>query len=294
MTKPTVLVIDTSYLFYRLIWSMPDLGDEDQLTHITFGFVKDILSLAKQFNTKHFVFCFDSKSSKRRELFPEYKIKRKDKAKERTPDEVKKFRDGFRQLNELRDAVLPNLGFKNIFKDEGFEADDIASDIVMNYDDCKFVAVSNDEDWWQLLSFCSMYEMKNKTLYTENDFVKEWGIQPYQWVDVKSWGGCKTDEVPGIDGVGPKTVCKYLLGQLKSTSKKYQDIVSEEGKKIYERNLPLVKLPLEGTKEFEIDFTEKFKLSDFVGLCEELEFYSLLNGNSIDTWSTIFVKGNNK
>lgn len=271
---------------------MPDLHSDDHNTAITFGFVKDILSLAKKFNTNKFIFCFDTKESKRKQMFPDYKKKRKDKKQERTPDEIESFKEAFRQFNLLQHEILPALGFKNCFVDPGFESDDIITDIVQAYSaDCEFTLVSRDEDFYQLLDHCSMYNIKTQEFYTKQDLLNEYGISPEQYSTALAVSGCSTDEVPGVAGVGIKTACKYLLGQLKPTSKKYQDIVSEEGQAIYKRNLPLVKLPLEGTKEFEIDFTEKFKLSSFVGLCEELEFRSLLNGDGINTWSNIFVQG---
>jgi len=274
---------------------MPELNSEDAQTHILFGFVKDILALAKKFNTNKFVFCFDTKESKRKQMFPDYKKKRNSKKQERTVEEIELFKEAFRQFNLLQHEILPALGFKNCFVDPGFESDDIITDIVQAYsDDCEFILISKDEDFLQLLDHCSMYNIKTQEFYTKQDLLNEYGIVPEQWADAKAISGCRTDEVPGVAGVAEKTACKYLLGQLKSTSKKYQAIVSEEGKKIYERNLPLVKLPLEGTKEFEIDFTEKFKLSSFICLCEELEFRSLLNGEGISTWGTVFVKGNNK
>mgnify|MGYP001559472794 CR=1 FL=1 len=293
--KHKILIIDTSSLFYRLVFSMPDLStsEEDAQTHILFGFVKDVLALAKKFNTNKFIFCFDTKESKRKQMFPSYKMKRNSKKQERTKEEIESFKEAFRQFNLLQHEILPDLGFKNCFVDPGFESDDIVADIVFAYsEDCEFVLISKDEDFYQLLDHCSMYNIKTQEFYTKQDLLNEYGIIPEQYAIALAHSGCSTDEIPGVEGVGVKTACKYLLGQLKSTSKKYQDIVSEEGKKIYERNLPLVKLPLEGTKEFEIDFTEKFKLSSFIELCEEMKFRSLLRNDSINIWSTIFVKDN--
>ncbi len=104
-----VILVDTSTLFYQLVFSMPDLSTSDQETHIIFGFIRKVLSLSKTFNTSNFVFVFDSKHSKRKEMFPDYKKKRNDKVKEKTPQEQAMFKLAFEQFNHLKTDVLPSF-----------------------------------------------------------------------------------------------------------------------------------------------------------------------------------------
>jgi len=288
----SLIIIDTSYLFFQLVFAMPDLSTSDQETHIIFGFIRKVLSLSKTFNTSNFVFVFDSKHSKRKEMFPDYKKKRNDKTKEKTPQEQAMFKLAFEQFNHLKTDVLPSLGFKNIFEDKGYESDDIIGDLCFAYGgQCEIVVVSTDEDYFQLLDNCSMYNMKEKTFYTKSDFVKEYGIVPDQWVLVKSHGGCLSDGVPSVTGGYPVgSALKYVKGELPSHWKIYKQFTSEEGKAIFDRNFPLVSLPLDGVKEFDIDFKENFLYSAFTEMCEKYEFRSLMKDDTLKLWCDNFVK----
>lgn len=281
-----ILLIDISHLFYKIIFNLSGLSNEEIKTGIIFGIANYILQLGDKFNTNRFVFVFDSKTSDRRKIYPEYKIKRR--KVEKTPEEEMIFKESFRQLDELKNEVLLSLGFKNVFWQEGKEADDIISKLSAS-NEHNFIIISNDNDLLQLLKEnVSIYNISKKSLYTKKHFTEEYGIQPKQWVDVKALAGCTSDCVKGVEGVGEKTAIKFLKNELKPTSKKYQSITSEEGKRIFDRNLPLVKLPYEGTGTFELS-KEKFRSVDFIEMCERLNFRSFLNGSGLNKWNEIFV-----
>lgn len=285
------LIIDSSHILYQAIYSgMPELEYGLQKTHVVFSFISKILALAYRFQTNRFIFCFDHKLNKRKKVYPQYKEKRN--KKDKTPEEREMFRMAFEQLNELREVVLPSLGFRNIFQRAGYEADDLASSIVMNGDG-DYIQVTSDEDYFQLLDYCSIYNSKTEKVYAKKDFVEEYGINPDQWYLCKAGAGCISDNVHGIDGVGIKTYIKFLKNELKPASKKYQSIVSEEGKSIFERNLPLVKLPYEGTGTFKLR-EEKFRSVDFIEMVEKYGFRSFMNGSKsgLNKWNEIFVGEN--
>ena len=63
---------------------------------------------------------------------------------------------------------------------------------------------------------------------------------------VKTLAGCSSDEVPGIRGVGEMTACKWLRKELKEKSVAFQKI-ADSREEVERRNIPLVKLPFEGT-----------------------------------------------
>lgn len=289
MTK--TLIIDCSHILYQAIYSgMPELEYDLRKTHVIFSFISKILALANRFQTNRFIFCFDHKLNKRKKVYPQYKEKRN--KKDKTEEEREMFRMAFEQLNELREIVLPSLGFKNVFQKAGFEADDLASSIVINGDG-DYIQVTSDEDYFQLLDYCSIYNSKTDKIYTKKDFIEEYGINPDQWYLCKAGAGCISDNVYGIEGVGIKTYIKFLKNELKPISKKYQSIVSEEGIEIFRRNLPLVRLPYEGTGIFELR-EEKFRSVDFIEMCEKYGFRSFMNGNKsgLNKWNEIFVGEN--
>jgi len=82
------------------------------------------------------------------------------------------------KMNELV-IQLQNIGFQNVFIQEGIEADDLIAWLVMNNDHTKSVIVSSDNDLYQLLHFVkSIYTPDKKKHFTELDFTTKYNIYP--------------------------------------------------------------------------------------------------------------------
>lgn len=283
------IVIDCSGLCYSFAYTLDVLTVEEYKTGVVYGFLNKLRYLAKVFMSTDFVFCWDEKGSIREEMFPEYKEKRKKKRKE-DPVMDQIYQAIFSQMKALKGDILPRLGFENSFGKDGFEADDFIASIVHGYENC--VIISSDDDMLQLLGYADIFR---KELITNDKFVEEWGIHPSQWSLVKALAGCKTDEVPGIPGVGEKTAAKYLAETLpkycadgKTIRKDYQKVV--DGYSEYmERNMPLVDLPLKGTPEVELKEHKKIlNIDAFWDICEEYEFKSYMHGNEKIKWEMFF------
>ena len=110
---------------------------------------------------------------------------------------------------------------------------------------------------------------------TLQGFKKQYQIIPDQWGLVKCIAGCVTDEVPGIKGIGEKTVIKYLTGELKETTKAFKKIEKQKTKYI-KRNYPLVVLPLEGTDNFKLR-KDKISKEGWNEVVEKLGLKSIKN-----------------
>ena len=91
------------------------LSYNDVSTGVVFGFMWQIFKLAKNYETMNFIFCMDSKKSKRKEIFPEYKSKRK---KEKTEEEREFDELCYNEFNEVY-KLLKKLGFNNTRKIKG-------------------------------------------------------------------------------------------------------------------------------------------------------------------------------
>jgi len=280
------LVIDCSSLCYADAYSLKGLRTSEIETSVIFGFLNQILSLSERFKTNRFVFCWDSKGSKREELFPEYKLKRRQKKKDSTEDERAFYQSMIQQIIKLQQEIIPSIGFRNSFSVDGLEADDIMADIVIGYEDC--VMVTDDEDLFQMLEYADLYKPRTEVLWTPEKFNKEYGIPVKQWVDVKSIGGCTSDEVPGIQGVRETTAIKWLLGTLKPTHKTYQAILA--GKDIIERNRQLVKLPFPGTPEFELK-KDEFSMGNLMKVADEYWIDSYKTKIGMQRWENFFNRG---
>jgi len=120
-------------------------------------------------------------------------------------------------------------------------------------------------------------------LYHEKHFIDQYGISPFQWKDVKAIAGCKSDEVPGIKGVGEKTAIKFILKQLKG--KKYDLITSEESKKIIERNKKLVYLPHSKTKKIKFN-NDETNLDRFKTIFKKFKMNYFLR-DRMDEWENL-------
>lgn len=279
-----ILIIDSNYLCHRAIHTTGPLSYKGVPTGVIYGFLNQLFTLGQAVRPDEVVFVWDSRKSKRRKRYPFYKNRGHEE-----PDAD--LIASFSQFSQLRCHTLPELGFHNNFIQSGYEADDLIAKLVMEEPEPSFVTASGDQDLYQLLDHTDMYSMPKSVQIkqvTKRTFTQEYGIKPKDWIQVKQIAGCSSDTVPGIKGVGEATAIKYLLGQLKPESVKYKAI--EAGYDIIQRNEWLVKLPLPGTKKYEIDRSsfDKFRLRD---LCKDLGFTKLLNDyNRLDEWNTFFGK----
>lgn len=246
----TWLVLDCTGLAHRAMHTTGALKYKGVgPTGVLFGFFASILDFQREFQTKHLVFCFDRRGSVRQKLFPDYKLKRRTKTY--TPEEQMMYAGMHKQITALRRVYLPQIGYRNVFSQKGYEADDVIASVCHNLPDGdEAIVVSSDEDMYQLLSKqIRIWKPVSKQMWSRKRFKNVYGIRPADWAVVKALAGCSTDEVPGIRGIGEKTACQFIAGTLKEGSAKHELILTNQ-KKILKRNLPLVKLPLDGCKQF--------------------------------------------
>lgn len=281
MTAPkNVLIVDGNAVCYAAHYGVGGLSRRDGgATGVIYGFFSMLQLACRATKSAHIAFCWDSRQSHRRRIFPGYKGDRKQK----DPSLV----ESFTQFNAIRDVVLPRLGFANNFLQTGFEADDLIASLCRfsgPEEDQHYYILSSDNDLYQLLTASiSMYKpMKGGSIYTRQDFFDEYRIDPLFWSAVKAIAGCTTDCVPGIDGVGVKTAVKHILeGGL------HKKIDTKEGRAIVERNKPLVVLPFNGTPKYHLDWEHLPSYAEWLEVCTEYEFQSFLR--SPETWERIFA-----
>jgi DNA polymerase I len=283
----TLIIMDANYICHVAKHSIKDLSYDEMEVGIIFGFLRQILSLSKKFKTDKFVFVWDSRYSKRKEVYPEYKNNRH---KELTEEEKKINKIAYNQFNIICNEVLPQIGFRANFKYNGYEGDDLIASILKYNFYQENIIVSSDNDLYQLLEsgkrIVSLYSITKKEIYTLNNLYEEWGISPFLWNKVKAISGCKSDNVIGIKGVGEKTAIKYLKGLLKLNSNTYLNI--KKSLDIFNRNLPLVTLPYEEAPYIIIDglVDHPLYLEGFLTICQQYDFKSLLTKESISQWRT--------
>ena len=138
---------------------MGSLSYGGNATGVVYGFLKDIITLKKRFETNYIVFCWDYGKGIRKLISSDYKSNRhKDKEDDDFEISFKK------QVTLLRTEYLKQIGFRNIFYQDGYESDDIIASVCRNLPDGdKGIIVSADHDLYQLLTAnISMYNPQKK------------------------------------------------------------------------------------------------------------------------------------
>lgn len=281
--KQRILLFDTSAVLHSVKFSLAKqkLSHREKPTFIVFGFLLKLQFLMNKTRPNVVVFATDSLKSKRKKIYPVYKEHRA--AHNKTPEQQELDKISYPQFEQVIDYVLPQIGFRNIFKARGYEADDIIAKICKEYQKQEIIIVSRDGDLYQLLekTTCMLFP-QNNTYFSKQNFKRKYKINPKQWKKVKTLAGCNTDGVAGIEGIGEKRAIQYIKGELPKNYKAFKNIESKEGKTIAKRNKKLVVLPFKGTPSFKIkpDHTKKKKL---IRIAEEFGFASILA--DIDSWA---------
>ncbi len=275
-----IIIVDATNVAHISKHAFPRLKSEKQLTGVIYGFLNFIISAGIKYETKKFVFCWDGPGSRRREMFSGYKSRRV-QSKDKIDFDV------IRQFDQVRREILPKIGFRNVPWQPTYEADDLIAKIVMKYYQAyPLLVVSGDSDLWQLLSYCDIYSPQTKKTMTKSRFKSRYKIEPKDWAQVKAIAGCKTDDIPGILKVGEKRAIDYMTGAHLSEGlmKRIND-----GEKRIRRNKVLTTLPLQGTANMELDFSnEDFCLDNFIEICEEYSLYSMLKSPTYINWIRVF------
>src|SRR5210317_802116 len=192
-TYNNLLIIDANNLSYRWL---------QRANYASFyaDFIRTIQSLAKSYEAARTIVCFDfGKSYYRMDMHDEYKGTRK---KPQDEEEAKKYEEFFAVLNALPDQLDDE-----VLKFRGVEADDILAWITQNISDRydHTWIVSSDRDLYQLIdnnvSVFNIFSRKEITLQTlEDDFE----ITPDLYMLSRIIEGDKSDNILGIEGIGPK------------------------------------------------------------------------------------------
>lgn len=205
-----VLIVDGLNTFIRAYAASPVLnGDGEHVGGIT-GFLMSVGHAIKAMNPTRVVIVFDGKngSARRRSVYPDYKANRKVKIRLNRAITVDKQDNQLQQLIRLTD-YLSIMPMTTVVVD-GSEADDViaylASDYLLQKESQVFI-MSSDKDFMQLVSdqVHVWSPTKKKMFYTE-DVMDEYGVHPKNFAIFRSLIGDDSDNIPGVNGVGAKTV----------------------------------------------------------------------------------------
>ena len=282
--KKRLVVIDAHALGHTIKHSLGELTHDDLQVGIIYGFIFRVLFMARLFDTNRFCICWDSKTSKRKEIFPDYKKK----PGELNEQEIYELSAVLSQFKILRTKVLPALGFQNNYIQEGMEGDDIVASLLFNYnldeEEDKPVLISSDNDFYQLLMYCDMYILRTKKIFTAEDFLDKYNMVPSQWKEVKALAGCSGDGVPGVPGCGQTKAQSYIEHKLVKGAIFDRIITNPELIQLTRR---LTTLPFEGTKAIYYK-EDEFDIDKIINVLDAYDMRSLTSGKNYHTWTEEF------
>ena len=232
--KKRLFIIDGYATLYRAHYALirnPLTTTAGMPTSAVFGFANQVFQLLEEENPDYIVAAFDPKGKNfRHELYTDYKANRS-----AMPDEIQ---TQLPYLWELLDGMnIP------VLRIEGVEADDVIGTIakMCEKDDLQCNIVSGDKDFMQLINdktllYAPQARRREKEIFNAQKVSEKWGVGPEHIIDLLGLMGDSSDNVPGVEGVGPVTA-KKLIQKFGSMENIYENIDQIENEKLKEKLL---------------------------------------------------------
>jgi len=227
--KKKLVLIDGNSVAYRAFFALPLLHNDKGIhTNAVYGFTMMLNKILAEEQPTHLLVAFDAgKTTFRHETFQEYKGGR-----QQTPPELS---EQFPLLRELLKAYrIP------VYELDRYEADDIIGTLAARAEQEGFEVkvISGDRDLTQLASPHVTVDITKKGItdiepYTPETVKEKYGLTPEQIVDLKGLMGDKSDNIPGVPGIGEKTAVK-LLKQFGTVENVLASIDEIKGEKLKE------------------------------------------------------------
>jgi DNA polymerase-1 len=281
-----LVLVDGSWLVFRAFFALPaNLTTKDGLpTNAILGFANMFRKLFAGKMPAFGAVCFDSpEPTHREERFPAYKAQRPPMAGE------------LRQQLPWIDRLVAANHFPMIRR-PGWEADDIIATLTHRgvAAGLEVVIVAGDKDLAQLVDdHVRMQDTMRDVTYDAELVRKKWGVPPARIPDLLALTGDDVDNIPGVPGIGAKGAATLLekygtldgvlahVGELKGKQQAAL-IEHQEAVKLY-RELATV----DPAASIDVELAElKIAPPDpgvLDGLYRELEFYSLLGTNAVES-----------
>jgi DNA polymerase-1 len=198
---PLILVDGSAYLF-RAYHALPNLTNKQGFpTSALFGVLNMLKKLKEDFKPEDILIIFDAKGKNfRHDLYPEYKANRS-----AMPEDLAV------QIEPLME-LIQCLGFP-LYRHSGVEADDVIGSLAtqMQQQHQDVLIISSDKDLAQLIRpGITIFDTMKNIPIDEKHLQEKLGIRPEQMVDFLALTGDTSDNIPGLQGVGPKTAAKWL------------------------------------------------------------------------------------
>jgi DNA polymerase-1 len=279
--KPIMVVVDFNNMVFGSYYGQPLRNTKGVNINAVKQFFFKMQKLKEIFNPDYIVMARDLSRERtfRRKLFADYKAQRKP-----MDDDVLQQMRYIQQISAL-------IGYP-IISNETYEADDIMGMLsrMGNDNGIDVILVSTDRDLYQLVNdHTVIYNSRNSDIIDRVYIYEKYQLTPEQWIELKMLQGDRSDNIPGVPGIG-ETTALLLMQEYESIDGIYSHLGYLKSKKV--RDLLLAgRDSLELTRELVTIITDYTKINltmddvqmkpafvnDLYAIIAELEIPSLVN-----------------
>ena len=228
-----VLIIDGMNTFIRSFAAIPTMDENGNHIGGVTGFLKSVGYVIRKFKPSRVYVIFDGKggSKRRREIYPDYKSGRKPLTRlNRTYDMTTEQdeQDLMRYELVIVAKALMKLPITTITLDH-VEADDIISYIAQHVveDGGESIIYSTDKDFLQLVGDgIKVWNPVRKKTYIPETVLEDYTIHPNNFLLYRALTGDTSDNLPGIKGLGIKTLLKFMPGFVTEEKLDLDDVIT--------------------------------------------------------------------
>ncbi len=280
--KKKLVLIDGHALAYRAFHALPEdmKTSQGELTNAVYGFTSMLLNVLRDEQPTHIAVTFDKGLTFRHDVYPDYKAHRA-----KMPEEMRSQMKRVRQVVETLD--IP------VFEQEGYEADDLLGTLARQAEEqgVDTLIVTGDMDLLQLVDehtcvLTSRWRFSDTVTYDLEGVQRRYRLPPAQLVNLKAMMGDKSDNIPGVPGVGEKTATKLLqqYGSLEEIYEHLDEVQArfrnklEAGRDLAFLSRHLATIVRDAPVQLDLDACRlrSFDREQVMNLFRELEFRSLV------------------
>jgi DNA polymerase-1 len=275
-SKQLILVDGSSYLFRAFHALPPLLNSKGQPTGAVKGVINMIRALIKGHPDSNIAIVFDAKGKTfRSDVYSDYKANRPP-----MPDELRS------QIEPIH-RIVESMGLPMLII-SGVEADDVIGTLAgqASVENIKTLISTGDKDLAQLVNddVTLMNTMTNELLDYDG-VVKKFGVKPNQIVDYLALMGDKSDNIPGVPSVGPKTAVRWLtdFSSMEGIIENADSIGGKVGEKLRD-NLDLLRLSYE-LATIKMDVKLDVEIKDLIhGAENKQQLHELFSDLEFKSW----------
>ncbi|QSX09727.1 DNA polymerase I [Alkalibacter rhizosphaerae] len=282
MEKKRLIIIDGFSLIYRMFYGVRPMSTKDGIpTNVVYGFANILITILESFQPDFIGVAFDEKKPTfRHDTYEAYKAGRL-----LMPEDLEIQVDYVMEMLEKMDIHKISM--------EGYEADDLIGTVAKICSDngMEVDILTGDRDAFQLIDD-NIHVLFTKKGISELDEItretifQDYGLSPKDLIDVKGLMGDKSDNIPGVAGVGEKTALKLIqtYGDMESVYENLDEIKGKLKEKLEtdRENAFLSRHLVKIIQDVPIDFdlnnytTLVYNTPEVLAFFEKLECYSIV------------------